>query len=162
MTLTERLRELVRAAFSGIYIQSFEHQDAVAEIAALCRQERWTLATWDVDHGLALAGSPAGDAGALQATDPLAAIRALNALASSEGTALLVLKNFHRFLSSVEVVQALDTQINAGKQNRTFIVILAPVVQIPVELEKLFVLVDHDLPSRANPIQIDQEYKAGV
>jgi ATPase family associated with various cellular activities (AAA) len=83
-----------------------------------------------------------------QATDPLAAIRALNALARPEGTALLVLKNFHRFMSSVEVVQALDTQINAGKQNRTFVVILAPVVQIPVELEKVFVLVDHDLPGR--------------
>jgi len=54
MTLAERLRELVRAAFSGLYVQSFEHQDAVAEIARLCHQERWTLATWDVDRGLAV------------------------------------------------------------------------------------------------------------
>ena len=30
MTLAERLRELVRAAFSGIYVHSFEHQDAIA------------------------------------------------------------------------------------------------------------------------------------
>jgi hypothetical protein len=148
MTLAERLRELVRAAFSGIYVHSFEHQDAIQELAQLCRQEGWSLATWDVDRGLALAG-PATDAtAAVQAADPLAAIRSLGALATPEGTALLVLRNFHRFLNSAEVVQALDTQIHRGKQARTFVVILAPVVQIPVELEKQLVLVDHDLPDR--------------
>src|SRR5206468_5550710 len=107
-----------------------------------------SLATWDVDRGLALAGPSAGADAAVQAADPLAAIRALGALATPEGTALLVLKNFHRFMTSAEVVQALDTQINRGKQARTFVVILAPVVQIPVELEKQLVLVDHDLPGR--------------
>src|SRR3982750_1951519 len=148
MTLAERLSELVRAAFSGLYIHSFGHYDALAEIARLCRQQRWSLATWDIDRGLALAGPSAESPAAVQAADPLAAIRALGALATPEGTAILVLKNFHRFLNSVEVVQALDTQINQGKQSRTFIVILAPVVQIPVELEKQLVLVDHDLPGR--------------
>lgn len=148
MTLAERLRELVRAAFSGIYVHSFEHQDAIREIAGLCRQEGWALATWDVDRGLALAGMSTDAATTVQAADPLAAIRALGALATADGTAILVLKNFHRFLNSAEVAQALDTQIHAGKQSRTFVVILAPVVQIPVELEKQLVLVDHDLPGR--------------
>src|SRR4029079_6096371 len=67
---------------------------------------------------------------------------------STDGTSILVLVNFHRFLNSVEVVQALDSQIHAGKQARTFVVILAPVVQIPVELEKQLCLVDHALPDR--------------
>src|SRR5262245_27804512 len=144
MTLTERLLELVRAAFSGNYVQSFEHDDAIAEIARLCRQQSWNLATWDVDRGLSLAG-PSKASTAVRTTDPLAAIRALRALATSDGTAILVLRNFHRFLGSVEVVQALDTQLVRGKQDRTFVVILAPVVQIPVELEKQFVLIEHDL-----------------
>ena len=34
MSLSERLAELVRAAFTGIYVQSHEHEDAHAEIAA--------------------------------------------------------------------------------------------------------------------------------
>ena len=72
--------------------------------------------------------------------DPLAAIRALSALADPKGTALLVLVNFHRFLNSAEIVQALARQITAGKQNRTFLSCSLPVVQIPVELEKLFVV----------------------
>jgi hypothetical protein len=65
-----------------------------------------------------------------------------------DGTAILVLRNAHRFLGSAEVMQALDTQLVAGKQSRTFVVVLAPVVQIPIELEKLFVVLDHELPGR--------------
>jgi len=59
-----------------------------------------------------------------------------------------VLVNFHRFLKSAEVVQAVSRQIVQGKSNRTFVVILSPVVQIPTELEKLIVCIEHELPDR--------------
>lgn len=39
MTLSERFPELVRACFTGIWITSHEHQDALAAIARICRQE---------------------------------------------------------------------------------------------------------------------------
>ena len=45
-------------------------------------------------------------------------------------------------------MQALAHQIQQGKTSRTFIVILSPVVQIPAELEKHFVVIEHDLPDR--------------
>jgi SpoVK/Ycf46/Vps4 family AAA+-type ATPase len=45
-------------------------------------------------------------------------------------------------------------QVASGKQNRVILVILAPVVQLPVELEKLFVVVEHDLPSQDELEQI--------
>ena len=51
-------------------------------------------------------------------------------MATAEGVAILVLENFHKFLQSPEIIQALSQQIVAGKQNRTFVVILSPVVQI--------------------------------
>src|SRR4051794_39330089 len=148
MTLAERLSEYVRACFTGLWVRTHEADDALQEIARLCRQQRWALATWDVDRGLGVAGQ-ASDATAIPtAADPLAAIRALGVLATPDGTALLVLRNFHRFLGSAEVVQALDSAVAAGKRDRTFVVILAPVVQVPVELEKAFVVIEHDLPGR--------------
>jgi hypothetical protein len=143
MTLNERLSELVRAAFAGIWIQSFEHDDALIEIARLCRQNSWSLATWDVDRGQSTEA-----ASLVNAADPLSAVKSLDGLSSTDGTALMVLRNLHRFLSSAEIVQALDTAIAAGKQNRTFLVVLSPVVQIPVELERQFVVLEHDLPAR--------------
>lgn len=131
MTLCERLKEHIAAAFTGLWIHSFEHEDALAEIAALCGENDWSLAVWDIDRGL----QTGGEAGAAAATDPVAAVKAINALGSPDGTAVLALPNFHRFLSSAEVVQAVTHQIQQGKQNRTFLLILSPVIQIPIELE---------------------------
>jgi hypothetical protein len=45
----------------------------------------------------------------------------------------------------------------AGKDRGTFLVVLAPVVQIPVELDKLFVVVEHALPDRGQLEQIARE-----
>lgn len=159
MTLRERLSEYIRAAFTGIWVESHEHEDALAEISQLCGQEKWRLAIWDLEQGLRTGGAASTDA-----TDPLAAIRAAASLFPSppatskpkaktevkaeDPSAILVLVNFHRFIGSPEMIQALNKQLIAGKQNRTFVVVLSPVVQIPVELEKLFVVLQHDLPSR--------------
>ncbi len=145
MTLTERLGEYIRACFTGIWIESHEQEDALVAIAQLCQREEWKLATWDIEQGLRTSGATSDSSG----NDPLAAIRAVNSLAAADGTAVLVLQNFHRFLASAEVVQALVRQIISGKQNRTIIVILAPVVQLPVEVEKLFVVLEHELPDRS-------------
>ena len=146
MTLAQRLAEYVRACFTGLWITSFEHDDALSEIAQLCQQENWRLASWDIDQGFLMVGGGAAECN--QATDPLAAIRAATALASPDGAALIVFKNFHRYLQSAEIVQALHNQLTAGKQQRIFYIVLAPVVQIPLELEKQFVVIEHELPGR--------------
>jgi SpoVK/Ycf46/Vps4 family AAA+-type ATPase len=145
LKLTNRLSEYVRACFTGIWIESHEHQDALTEIAQLCLDQQWQLATWDIESGLNVPGQTEQDA---SGNDLLAAIRSINALATPDGTAILVLQNFHRFLQSAEVVQALARQIITGKQNRTIVIVLSPVVQIPTELEKMFVVMEHDLPNR--------------
>jgi hypothetical protein len=114
------------------------------------------VAVWDIANGLRLpnhAGKAAQDDAP---SDPLAALRALPALAEPGGTALLVLHNFHRFLSNPEVVQTTFAQLVVGKQQRTFVVVLAPVVTIPVELEKLFVVLEHALPDRDQLLAIAQ------
>ena len=59
-----------------------------------------------------------------------------------------------RFTGSAEVVQALDTAIAQGKQNAEIVIVLSPVVQIPIELERQFVVVEHELPGRDQLEQI--------
>jgi len=148
MTLSERLAENVRACFAGIWIQSFEHEDALMEIARLCHNEQWKLATWDIDRGLQLSGHTDSAIAETAGGDPLAAVHALSAMADDDSPSLLVLVNFHRFLNSAEVVQAVARQIVQGKNNRTFVVVLSPIVQIPSELEKQVIVLEHDLPDR--------------
>ena len=146
MKLTEQLTDYINAAFTGIYINSAEPDEAEREIVQHAQEQNWRLAIWDIARGLRLPGtisSPEPRAG-----DPLAALNALPALAERDGTALLVLHHFQRFFTNPEVVQTTFNQLVAGKQQRTFLVIISPVVSIPTELEKLFVLIDHDLPDR--------------
>ncbi len=45
MTLTDRLGEYVRVCFTGIWIESHEHLDALVDIAQLYRQEVWQRQT---------------------------------------------------------------------------------------------------------------------
>ena len=122
MTLAPRLREYIEACFTGLWVQSFEHDDAIREIAELCRQNGWRLATWDIDRGLQVAGQPDPSQ---DGADPLAAIHSLGSMSEPDTSCLLVLPNFHRLLNSAEIVQALVHQLSSGKQNRTFIVVLS-------------------------------------
>ena len=110
MSLIERFGEYVRACFTGLWIESHEHQDALMAIAQLCRQENSRLATWDIEQGLLVEGAKIE----VNGSDPLSAIRSINSLATSDGTAILVLQNFHRFLQSAEIVQALVAPARSG------------------------------------------------
>jgi len=141
-TLSKTLREYVAGCFTGIWIETLEPQEAMAEIRQLSRDESWQYAKWDVDAGLRV-----GDEVVEDGRDPLAAVKAASAM-GGEGTSVLVLENFHRFLTSAEIVQALIGQLHAGKQTRSIIVVLSPALDLPPELEKLFVAVEHSLPTR--------------
>ena len=122
MSLAEQLTDYVHAAFSGLWVQTSEPDEAEREIAQLARARKWRLAVWDVAGGFRLVGAAPGSGGAPDAAgDPLAALRALPALAERGGTALLVAHNLHRFLSNPEVVQTAFAQLVAGKQQCTFI-----------------------------------------
>ncbi|MCD0458626.1 AAA family ATPase [Roseiconus lacunae] len=144
MSLAEQLGEYVAACFTGIWITSLEQSEAVREINQLCRDRDWNLATWNIASGLQIGGQAVEE----PVNDPLAVINAASAMAGEDSTSLIVLENFHRFLQSAEIIQAVIRQVIGGKATRTILVVLAPIVQLPTELEKLFVVFDHVLPSR--------------
>ena len=156
MSLTQVLTDYINAAFSGLWVLTVEPDEAERELVEHARRQGWTLAVWDVARGLRFPADP--NATVPEINDPLAVLQALPTLAPlaamsegtmpSEHTTLLVLPNFHRFLNSAESVQTLFEQLVAGKQRRTFVVVLSPTVTLPVELERAFVVIDHDLPSQ--------------
>jgi hypothetical protein len=147
MRLAELLNDYVNAAFTGLWVLTHEPDEAEREILRHAQCKSWKVAVWDLAHGIRLPGNP-GTPAEQGSNDPLAALRALPALSEPTGTALLLLHNYHRCLNNPEMIQSTFAQLIAGKHQRTFLVVLAPVVQIPTELEKLFVVVEHELPDR--------------
>ena len=148
-TLATRLRELISACFTGLWVQTNEPTEATRDLTSVCRAEGWRLGVWDCDRGMTFPLEPIQMPGVTDAQDPLAVIRALPQVANGSGTTLVVFESLHRFLGAPEIIQALVRQIHAGKNSRCFVIVLAPVVQIPAELDKLFTVIDHELPGRA-------------
>jgi hypothetical protein len=55
MSLRQTLDEHIKAVFTGMWIKSFEHNDAIQEIAQLCddrENKDWQLLRWDVAYHL--------------------------------------------------------------------------------------------------------------
>ncbi len=106
-------------------------------MARLCRTENWQLLTWDIDLGLKTGnGSSLNDI-----VDPLAAVKSLGAMNTARPripTRRFWSSRISSVLDVTEIVQALNRVVLDGKVNRTFVVILAPLVQLPPELERLF------------------------
>ncbi len=143
MTLTERLRSRPYR-FTGLWIESHEHHRRSAGDPAACSHRK-------------AGNSPPGSRPQGLSSPGVAGVRRQirsrpsgprARLAQPEGTTPLALQNFHRSLQSAEVVQRPLPAVLAGKQNRTFVVVICAVVNIPVELEKLFLVLEHELPGR--------------
>ena len=137
----------IDAAFSGLWVQTSEPEEALAEIRRMGQENDWNVLCWDAAAGLE--GDNNGD--------PLAVVSAVPGLGTDEAAGLICLKNFHRFLQDPPTVQTLANALIASKKTRSFAVVLSPVVEIPIELEKLFVTVEHELPSKETLAEIAQQ-----
>ncbi len=142
--LTTRLRELIQACFTGIWIETQECHDALQELQSLCRTSSWRLLTWDISQGLRTGEAPVEGVG----KDPISTLHAIARFGDPQGTTVVVMQGLNRFLGSAEVIQALANQLQAGKQTRVFLLVLAPTAQLPPELEKMFLCMQHHLPDR--------------
>src|SRR5258708_40264768 len=105
MKLTDQLTDYVNAAFAGIWVETRDPDEAEREIVRHAQQKQWRIAVWDVANGLRLPDATDEATPKIGTEDPLAAVRALPALATEKGTAILLLHNFHRFLNNPEVIQ---------------------------------------------------------
>ena len=144
---------LLRARFPFIYVGTWEEDRVLGMIrdtvrdAALVRTPR-NLFTWSVTDGLVGPAVPPKD----QCESPL---DALGFVARYAEPAVFVFKDFHVLFGSDKreqdhtVVRKLRdlSPILKGSQKPKNIVFLAPVVKLPVELEKDITILEFDLPA---------------
>lgn len=156
MPLAQKVTELVCAGFSGIWIDSQEADDAIASLKTLTDERGWGFQVWDIDKQLYNRTSQ------FAAPGPVQALRWLDEPeAKAKATQLLVVKNFHRYLTNPEVMQALQNRVIAGKAIGQHIIVISPTLQLQPELEKLFVVVHHELPDRAQLLAIANDLFVG-
>ena len=105
--LADKIRELIDAGFSGLWIQSAEPDEAIAEIRQLASAEGYTI------HGT----DEAGELTTAPDGDPLAALASLATLETDAPT-LLLLPNFASYLADPAIKQTVFRAIQKGKKSR--------------------------------------------
>jgi ATP-dependent 26S proteasome regulatory subunit len=148
------LVQLLKARFPVLYIESHEEQRVVAEVTAVARDATLlrtprAVWTWSATEGLI---QPDGIARRGTA-EPEAA---LEAALRTETPSVFVFKDLHAALGGdrpaspvvVRRVRDVAAAFKSGQVPRV-LVIVAPVLRIPVELEKDVTIVDFPLPSEA-------------
>jgi SpoVK/Ycf46/Vps4 family AAA+-type ATPase len=163
--------QYMKAGFSGIWIRSNEHEDAVQDLINMCTKNEWEIAHWDMDKGL-LGSKKINDQRTPEEAQadpvwynkkPYKLIAEMGTLAANTKAVrtLFILKNFHRkdFLDNSTILQAVQNSMAQGKtaDHPWCICILSPFMDIPVEWDADFVAVDHALPTREQLWTIAEE-----
>ncbi len=149
----QELDVLVRARYPLLYLVSWEEQRLDAILADLARSHGKELLTWTITEGLRRVESARGP-GAEGPRDPVEALQSVGKLTDPT---LVVLKDFHPFLSDPAVVRALRDLAHALKSTYTTVVLLSPTLTIPPELEKEISVLDVPLPGSRELLDLLRE-----
>ncbi|WP_203338684.1 AAA family ATPase [Nocardioides limicola] len=149
-TFAEELGVLLKARFPLLYVESFEESRVLAQVRAVAGQglpAARPVYVWSVTEGIR---TPTGDV-VEETSDPR---RALDWALDHQHPAVFVFCDLHAHLGSdvrsadaalIRRLRDIASSFARGQQARTLIVV-APVLRIPPELEKDLYIVDFALP----------------
>lgn len=128
----------IKAGYPAVWIHTHEEQRAIRRLSE--EAEGYSIYSWDILTGL----TDHRTGQARQMPDPIKPILSATTLPESS---ILFLKDFHKFISSIEVFRAIKNVIPTLKSTDRHLVFVSPVIQVPVELEKDIVVLPFALPT---------------
>lgn len=132
----EELVSLLRAGYSLVATLTWEEERVETALQALAKGSKRAFHSWSSARGVAGAeGPPAHEA-----------IEALAAVAVDPGPSIWMLKDLHPYLGDPRVVRALR-DLAADSGGTKIVVLVAPHLTVPRELEKDMAVVDVPLPT---------------
>src|SRR5262249_31873626 len=140
------LDTLIRARYPLVYLVSSEETRVEEILRDIARGHGKSLIGWSAVRGLHRLDETRGVALPAETEEPYAALHALRGL---QEPALVVLKDLHAWLDDRRLVRAPRELGQSLKSSYTTAIVLAPVLQLPVELEKEIAVLDVPLPTFA-------------
>ena len=141
----------MKAGYPAIYINTTETDRAIESIHA----DGYESFAWDCLRGII---SPETNRTVEDVIDPLGALQWL----SDRQESILIVQNFHHFLGSVEILQAIANNIHIYKGQGSCLIMAGPHLTLPQEIEKYFTVLDFALPSTQDLTGIMQELGEAV
>lgn len=149
--MKEDLNVLVQAQYPLIYLVTFEEERAEQTIASVAQQlardpdvkSPMKVFTWTMTRGMVEYGTPGTGTQHNNTVSPEAAVEWV---IRQREPGIFIFKDLHPFKDSPAVTRCLRDAIIALKGTRKAIVLMSPVQEVPIELEKEVVVLDFPMP----------------
>jgi hypothetical protein len=137
----------LKAGYPLLWAHSLEPHQSQESLYATIKKLKFKPYCWNIQQGIQSLSKNEKE----EILDPVSMIHWLS---NQPDSTVLIAHNLHLFLKSPEVIQGIQNGINLWKKQGKMLVILSPVVDIPVELERLMTVVEISLPNRSDIAEI--------
>lgn len=141
--MKEELNVLIQAQYPLIYLVTSEEErseQAIATIAQMKPQRRVYI--WTVTHGIVEFGQPRN----VTQHNTVSPEAAVEWVIRQREPGIFIFKDLHPFIDSPAVTRWLRDAIASFKDTQKTILLMSPVQNVPIELEKEVVVLDFPLP----------------
>ncbi|MDJ0510537.1 MAG: AAA family ATPase [Crocosphaera sp.] len=142
--MKEELDILIQAQYPLIYLVTSEEQRAEQAIARIAQQysKQRRVFSWTVTHGMVEYGQPRSTT----QHNTVHAEPAISWVIREKEPGIFIFKDLHPFIADANVTRSLRDAIISLRGTEKTIVLLSPLQQIPIELEKDIVVLDFPFP----------------
>ncbi|PIG92751.1 AAA family ATPase [Gloeocapsopsis sp. IPPAS B-1203] len=141
--MKEELNVLIQAQYPLIYLVTSEEEraeQAISTIAQMRPQRR--IFVWTVTHGIVEYGQPRN----ITQHNTVSPEAAVEWVIRQREASIFIFKDLHPFVDSPATTRWLRDAIASFKGTQKTIILISPLQQIPIELEKEVVVLDFALP----------------
>lgn len=149
--MKEELSILIQAQYPLIYLVTSEEERAEQTIATIAQMKpQRKVFIWTVTHGIVEYGQPRN----VTQHNTVSPEAAIELVIRQREAGIFVFKDLHPFIDSPAVMRWLRDAIASFKDTQKAIILMSPVQNIPIELEKEVAVLDYPLPDMTELNQV--------
>lgn len=146
MDVARQLEVLIRAKYPIVYVTSWEEKRVESALNKVAEKLQRQLHTWSVTQGMKPSIRRAS--GPVKASSLPGELEVLAQVHESAEYTIFLLKDFHPYMKDVRVIRLLRDLASRLRGRAQTLVIVSPILQLPVELEKDITVVEFPLPQQ--------------
>ncbi len=146
MTAQQEIEVLIRARYPILYVVTWEEERALATIEDVAQRLNRPVRTWSLTQGMKPSPSEK-HGGALENARLSPALHALTQVHGEASPTVFVFRDFHPYIVDNRVIRLLRDLAAKLKARSQTLIITAPTLRLPMELEKEVTVVEFPLPT---------------
>ena len=150
--MKEELNTLIKAQYPLIYLVTPEEERAEQAISKIAKDNigHRRVFVWTVTHGIVEYGQPRQ----ITQHNTVSPEAAIEWTVRQKDPAIFIFKDLHPFIDGPVITRWIRDAIASFKGTEKAIVLMSPIQQVPIELEKEVVVLDFPLPNLAELNQV--------